>query len=181
MVIALLALALLLATAGVAGAQEQQAPKPGPEHELLRNFEGTWDVIAKASFVPGQPASESKGVATNKVALGGFFVIGDFKGQMMGMDFQGHGIHGYDTHKKKYTSVWADSMGSWMMIAEGNYDKATKTLTETCEAPDMTGKLTKYKMVTEFKDRDTHVFTMSWPDDKGKDYVGLTITYKRRR
>ena len=89
--------------------QDIPAPKPGPEHELLaKKFEGTWDCVMKCTFLPG----ESKGVQTSKVGLGGFFVVGDFKGQFGGGDFQGRSIRGYDTFKKKFTSVWCDSIGT---------------------------------------------------------------------
>jgi hypothetical protein len=124
-------------------AAEEQMPKPGPEHEFLKKMAGSWECAIKSSFVPGQPASNSKGVENSKVALGGFFVIGDFKGEMMGMPFEGHSIKGYDTFKKKYTGVWCDSMGSWMMISEGTLDKDGKVLTETSKGPDMTGKISQ--------------------------------------
>lgn len=173
-----LGLALLV---GALAFAEDEAPKPGPEHEFLKKFAGNWECTLKASFIPGQPASESKGVETSKVALGGFFVIGDFKGEMMGMPFEGHSIKGYDTFKKKFTSVWADSMGSWIMMSEGTLDKSGKVLTEVAEGPDMTGKTTKYIMKTEFKDNDNMVFNMAMPNEQGKEVNVLTITYKRKK
>ena len=67
-----------------------------------------------------------------------------------------------------------------MVCTDGTLDKSGKTLTESCEGPDPTNtKLIKYKMLTEFKDDNTIVFNMSFPDDKGKEGT-MTITYTRR-
>src|SRR5262245_22821058 len=80
-------------------------PKPTKEHELLKEREGTWDCAVKSFMEPGKPPSESKGVEVNRM-LGGLWLISDFKGDMMGQPFLGHGVTGYDPKKKKYTGVW---------------------------------------------------------------------------
>src|SRR5262245_39324125 len=88
------------------GARAQDMPKPGPEHDKLKQFVGTWDAHVKTTFEPGKPAQESKGIYTAKLDVGGFFLITDFKGEIMGAKFHGHGMSGYDPHKKKYIGVW---------------------------------------------------------------------------
>lgn len=99
------AFAVLLASAVVATAQD----KPGPEHALLKQMEGTWDGTVKLLMEPGKPPAESKGVFTAKMDLGGFFLVTEFKGEMMGQNFTGKGMSGYDPMKKKYVGTWADS------------------------------------------------------------------------
>ena len=49
------------------------------------------------------------------------------------------------------------------------------------EAMTMDGKMTKFKSVTEIKDPDTMVFTMSSPGRDGKEQTMLTISYKRKK
>ena len=56
---------VLAAAAWVCGAKVQEGhgppmPKPGPQHEHLKKYEGTWDVTIKSRM--GPQASESKGV-----------------------------------------------------------------------------------------------------------------------
>ena len=49
----------------------------------------------------------------------------------------------------------------------------------TTRGPD--GKPMKLKLVTEIKDKDRHVFSMSMPDADGKDETMFTIEYKRKK
>jgi hypothetical protein len=155
--------------------------KPGPEHELLKKDVGTWDATVENLMPPpGAPASTSKGVETNKL-IGGLWLVTDFKSQMMGQPFEGHGTTGYDTNKKKYVGTWVDSMSTGLMVGESTYDPATKTVTGYMDGTDpATGKPMKMKMVTEYKGDDTRVFTMYMPGPDGKEAPGMRITYKRR-
>jgi hypothetical protein len=157
-------------------------PQPGKEHEILKQLEGTWEATVKMPGAPGQPAMESKGEETNKLRCGGLWLISDFKSAFAGQPFEGHGIYGYDSTKKKYTSVWVDSMETYILHSEGTLDTSGKILTLKGEGPDGKGKLTKWKMTDEFKDQDTRVFTMAMDGGAdGKDIVALTITYKRKK
>jgi hypothetical protein len=177
---AVLGILSLLGFAGVTAAQQEEPPKPGPEHATLKKMEGTWEANIKASFGPGEP-TESKGTAVYKMECGGLWLTGDFKGSFAGMPFQGKSFETYDAGKKKYLSVWVDSMATLPMLSEGTYDKEKQTLTMKAEYPGPDGKPTKYTMVTTMKDDDTMLFTMSTPDKDGKDTVMMTITYKRKK
>jgi hypothetical protein len=162
---------------------EMPMVKPGPEHELLKKDVGTWDATVENLLPPppGAPAAKtSKAVETNKM-IGGLWLVTDFKSQMMGQPFQGHGTTGYDTNKKKYVGTWVDSMSTGLMVGESTYDPATKTVTGFMEGTDpATGKPTKMKMVTEYKGDDARVFTMYMTGPDGKEAPSMRITYKRR-
>jgi uncharacterized protein affecting Mg2+/Co2+ transport len=155
-------------------------PQPGPEHALLQGDVGTWDATVESFMAPGAPPMVSKGTETNSL-MAGLWLVTDFKSEMMGTAFQGHGVSGWDPAKKKYVGTWADNMSTSIGVIESSYDAAAKTMTGYMDAPDMTGKMTKHKMVTEWKDADTRVFTISMPGPDGKDVTGLRITYKRRK
>ena len=153
-----------------------QAPaKPGPEHDYLKKMEGTWDATVKFGD------QESKGTMTHKMELGGRWLTSDFEGDFGGQKFQGKGFDGYDPVKKKYVAVWVDSMSNSPMVSEGTLDKEGKVMTMLSEGPGMDGKPTKYKSVSEIKDDDTILFTMSSVDKEGKDQTMMTITYKRKK
>jgi hypothetical protein len=152
----------------------QAPPKPGPEHEILKQHEGIWEATVNLG------GAESKGTMTYKMDLGGTWLVSDFDSDLGGQKFRGKGLDTYDPKKKKYVGVWADSMETSPMITEGTYDSEKKTLTMLGEGHGMDGKPTRYKMTTEIKDKDTMVFTMSAADKDGKDQVMMTINYKRK-
>jgi hypothetical protein len=154
----------------------QEPGKPGPEHQMLKKFEGQWDATMTFTGAPGQ----SKARASYKLGLGGLWLEHHFKGDFGGMAFEGRGITGYDPRKKKYVSMWVDSMEPWMLTMEGNFAKDGKTYTETGESVGMDGQPEKVKSVFEFKDQDTIVFTMYKVADN-KDQQMMQITYKRQK
>ena len=167
--------------ASTAAAQEMPPmPKPGPEHELLKMEEGTWDAVVEMS-PPGAPVMTSKGTEVVTVGCGGLCLISKFDGDMGGMPFQGNGLTTYDPAKKKYVGSWTDSMSAGLMVTETTYDPATKKSTGWMEGPDMTGKISRMKGVTEFPDPDRRVFTMYSTGPDGKEAPTMRITYTRRK
>jgi hypothetical protein len=157
----------------------QGMPEPGPEHKKLAAKAGTWDLVFEMSGPDGAPM-KSKGVATMKLALGGFWLVEDVDADMGGMKFSGHGLLGYDPAKKLYVGTWCDSMSPALSTMEGTYDKDGKVLTSTSMMSDHTGTLVKTRMVTTEKDANTMVFEMFQPGPDGKDAKVMTITYTRR-
>jgi hypothetical protein len=171
-VVVLCAVIGLLAPAAPA---QPPSAKPGPEHERLKKMEGTWEATIKTT------EGESKGTMIFKMEVGGLWLVSNFKGSFGGQQFQGRGLDGYDPIKKKYVSVWVDSMSPALMLFEGNFDKEGKVFTQFGEGPGMDGKMTKFKSVTEMKDPDSMVFTMSSAGNNGKEQTMLTIMYKRQK
>jgi hypothetical protein len=149
-------------------------PKPGPEHAVFKEREGTWDAAIKAG------EGISKGTMVYKLDLGGLWLVSNFKADLGGQPFQGKGLDGYDPARKKYVSIWVDSMSTAPLIFEGSYDKAKSALVMTGEGPGPDGKPTRYRSVTEVKDRDTMVFTLS-AGKEGEEAVMMTITYTRKK
>lgn len=167
-----LALALV-ATAARLAAQQPEV-KPGPEHDVLKQEEGVWDVTIKSK------EGDSKGVHTAKMGLNGLWILDHFKADFGGMAFEGMGATSYDPAKKKYMGTWIDSMSTSPMVSEGTYDKATKTLTMVGNMPMPDGKSVKTTMTTVFKDADNKTFTMRTAGPDGKGIEMLNASYKRR-
>lgn len=161
--------------------QQFTAPKPGPEHEILKKDAGVWDATVEEFTEPGTPPKKSKGVETNRLACGGLWLISEFKGEMMGGPFEGHGVTGYDPAKKKYSGIWVDGMSAALGLVEGTYDEAKKTMTSIYESHDPAGNPMKMKMVTVWKGEDSRAWTASMMGEDGKDMTMLTISYKRRK
>ncbi|AMV29603.1 hypothetical protein VT84_34735 [Gemmata sp. SH-PL17] len=162
----------LVAALVAPAARGQDAPKPGPEHEILKKQEGNWDLVMKFG------GGESKGTVTYKMDLGGLWLSGALESELFGTKFQGRSLETYDAAKKKYISVWTDSMSTQPMVMEGTYDKDKKTLTLTGEHPGQDGKPAKWKSVTTLTDDNTINFSMFVGDDKEPMF---TIVYKRKK
>jgi len=161
-------LAVVLAGSSMA----QEAPKPGPEHEVLKKLVGNWTTTMKFGGM------ESKGMATYKMDLGGLWLASTFEGDFLGQKFSGRGFDSYDAGKKKYVAVWMDSMITSPLVMEGTHDKAAKTMTLTGMGTGEDGKPAKFKSVSEMPDDDTINFAMYMGDSKEP---GFTIVYKRKK
>ena len=164
--------AAAVALLAVPAVRAQEGPKPGPEHEMLKKWEGTWDATMKMA------GTEAKCKATHKMELGGLWLSSNFEGELFGSKFTGKGLDSYDANKKKFVSVWVDSMSTSPMTMEGTYDKETKKLTMAGEGPGEGGKVQKVKSVTEWKDENTAHFEMYMGDTKEPTF---TIVYKRKK
>jgi hypothetical protein len=172
---------LCCAAAGARAQDTPPMPKPGPEHELLKRDVGVWDATVEMMSPQGGAPVVSKGIETSTLGPGGLWLLSDFKSEMMGQPFQGHGITGYDPSKRKYIGTWVDSMSSGLGLVESTYDRAARKMTGSFAGPDATGQTVNLKMVTEYKDDDTRVFTMYMIGPDGKETPSMRITYKRRK
>ena len=153
----------------------QEGPKPGPEHEMLKEMEGEWTAKIKAGD------AESTGKMTSKMELGGFWLVTKFEGEISGMKFEGRGMDTYDPVKRKYVSMWADSMGPFPMMAEGTYDKEKKRLTMTAEGMGPNGQPAKYRMTTDYEGKDRQVFNLFLLPSGGEEVKMMTIEYTRKK
>lgn len=115
-----------------AGMQEMMAKwaavnAKGPEHEAFRDMVGKWDTITQMWMAPGVPPTEAPGQAEFRLILDGRFVEQVYKCEAMA--FEGLAITGYDRFKKKYVSIWLDSMSNAMCTTLGTADASGKVFT----------------------------------------------------
>jgi hypothetical protein len=177
----LIACLALETTGPSARAQEPPSPQLSDEHKLLQKGVGTWDAIVKVWPQPNAQPLESKAVEKNELLPGGLWLLSRFDGDFGGMKFHGVGQLGYDPQQKKYVGTWIDNMSPYLMVTKGDYDAATKTVTETGETRDpATHQVMKIKNVSRQIDDNTRTLEMYTPDPDGKEYKMMEITYKRR-
>jgi len=167
-------LGVVVCLAYAAAVSGQEPPKPGPEHEKLKELEGTWDAVMEMG---GQ---ESKGKTVYKSVNGGLWLLSDHEGELAGMKFEGHGLDGYDQTKKKYVSIWTDSMGTAPMFMEGDYDAKNKMVVFSGEMPVGEGKSVKVKSTHEAKDKDHRSMKMYMVMPDNSEQLMFTINYTRR-
>ena len=126
-------------------------------------------------------AQESQGEYNAKLDLGGYFLVTEFKCQLGGQAFHGHGLNGYDPFKKKYVGVWVDSMGPCIYNVEGTFDEGGKVYHETVTGPDPQGKPMKMRTTTRIEDSDHLSSKMFIVADEGKEMLMLEIAYTRKK
>ncbi|MDA1266373.1 MAG: DUF1579 family protein [Planctomycetota bacterium] len=91
-----------------------------PEAEKLAPMVGSFTSRTSYWMDPTQDPLVSGGSAEASWILGGRFMAQNFKGDMMGMPFEGMGWMGWDRVRGAYVSMWIDNFGTWMMDpAEG--------------------------------------------------------------
>lgn len=150
---------------------------PGAEQAMLAKADGNWKAEVTMWMDPAAPPMKSTGTMTNKMILGGRYQQSNFKGDMMGMPFEGVGTVGYDKARKVWVSTWVDNMSTAIMTMEGTWDDATKTATYTgkmlCPG---NGKMCEMKQTVRDIDDKTQVMEMYGPDMKtGKPYKNMEM------
>jgi hypothetical protein len=172
---------LLLLSFGPAFADSPALPPiPDAERGTLEAQAGTWDATVEAFLAPGPPTTSSA-VETNHLACDGRWLVTEFKGSFMGQPFEGHGVLGWDTFRKKLVGSWVDSAAAGLQTIEGAFDPEARILTLLAEGPDLSGKVVTSREITEWKSPDVRVLTIFNPGTLGKESIALRITYKRRK
>jgi hypothetical protein len=117
---------------GAVTAQKPEMPKPGPEHQRLGVFVGTWTFEGEMKPGPMGPGGKVTGTDRIEWTPGNFFLQRTYQGKSPMGEMQGIEIFGYDGVKKAYTFNSFDSlgmMGSGTMTVKGNTWIATGTST----------------------------------------------------
>ena len=108
-------------------------PKPTEVHQNLARFAGTWigeEVVHPSPWDPDGSTAQAR--SENRLALGGFVVIGDYEQRKGGqVTFTGHSVHSYDANQKCHVLYWFDCMGVPPNVFKGNF--AGNVLTLICE------------------------------------------------
>lgn len=158
----------------------EKAGAPGEQHKHMAKLEGKWDTKTKSWIEPDKPPMETTGSCEYHMFMDGRFLKQQCKGEMMGKQFEGMGITGYDNTSKKYTSTWMDNMATTFHVMEGTATDA-KTITQqgeyTCP---MRGHM-KLRSVLKIIDDNTHIFEMYGTGEKGgQEAKMMEITYSRK-
>lgn len=154
-----------------------EAGTPGEMHKWIARSAGSWNATIKI-LGEGQ-ASESKGTMTTEMIFGGRFAHSMFKGDFMGMPFEGVATLGYNNTSGKFESTWADSFSTATMFMTGSVDKDRKVLTMTGDCIDpMSKKPCKMKQVSTVRG-DNEMFEEFYKTVDGKETKEMEITYTR--
>jgi hypothetical protein len=168
------------------GAMMEMA-RPGENHKILEATVGNWNYKVKWWMHPDTPPMEYGGSATTKSLMdgryfttehGGKMTMPGPDGKMLEMEFKGTATEGYDNAKKKYVSSWIDNMGTGIMLMEGTYDPAAKTLTYIGEEEPLPGMKFKVRETVIYTDKDHHKMEYFEVHDGGEVKI-MEIDYTR--
>ena len=96
---------------------------PGPHHQKLDYFVGSWNTITKVwTSGPYSDPAVFKGKSVTRWILDRRFILKESKGVFRKQQWEGFGITGYDNFKKQYVGIWADSMNTQIVSFFGNFE-----------------------------------------------------------
>ncbi len=157
-------------------------PTPGPEHELLKPFEGTFRTEVQMWFGPDQWMTTT-GTMINRWELNGLYLRQDYKGDAVdgqGPCFEGAGYWGFNTVAGRYEGMWVDTASTVMQTESGQVDETGKVWTMLSEIPNPHGEgtLEKRSVITLIDDNH-HKMEMFIKLPDGSEMKNMELTYVR--
>jgi hypothetical protein len=180
----LLVLAVGLISAGYSQSEEEKAwmayGTPGEPHKAMAAETGSWTNDMTFWQEPGGQPMKATSTCEVKMILGGRYQEMKYTGNIMGMDFEGQSLLGFDNATKEYTSTWIDNMGTGVLVLKGKMDKGSKSMTMTGDMVNpVTGKTSPYRQVYTIVDANTRKFEM-YDTKNGKEFKSMEIVMKRK-
>ena len=159
----------------------QKAMSPGEPHKRLARLAGDWTFSQKMWMDPSQPPMDSAGTMHGEAILGGRYVQTTWKGNMMGMPFEGRSTEGYDNLAKKYVNSWVDNMGTGIIHSTGTCDDQGMKCSYKGDMIDpMTGKPSYMRQEITWTDANTFKNEMYGPGLDGKEFKWMEMVIKRK-
>ena len=153
---------------------------PGEPHKQFASLAGSWTTTTKSWMDPGKPPMESTGSAEMKMLLDGRFLYQEFTGEMMGQPFSGVGIDAYDNLRKRYVTVWLDTMSTGVFTMEGTASADGKTITLKGQHGEPGGGHMTHRAIWKLVDANTQTFEMYGTHGHGEEMKMIEITYTRK-
>lgn len=153
---------------------------PGEAHKMMAEETGSWTNEMTFWHEPDGKPMKATTTSEVKMVLGGRYQEMNYKGDMMGMPFEGKSTLAFDNTTKEYISTWMDNMGTGMMVMRGTYDPASKAINLKGEMVDpIRGKAIPYREVYTIVDAKTRKMEM-FDTKNGKEYKCMEIVMKKK-
>lgn len=160
----------------------QEYSTPSDIHKMIASWDGAWTAESTQWMDPKAPPVKGKADATNKMIMDGRYQETTYKGEFMGMPFNGKGTLAYDNARKVFNSTWIDNMGTGIMFMEGTWDEATKTINFKGTSTDpMTKTAINMRETFTIVDANTQKMEMFMPGMDGKEFKSMEIVFTRKK
>lgn len=153
---------------------------PGEAHKFMAADTGSW--ANEMTFWHDENSKPEKATSTSesKMIMGGRYQEMNYKGEMMGMPFEGKSTMAYDNATKEFISTWIDNMGTGVMIMKGKMSADGKSIESKGEMVDpVTGKALECREMYTVVDANTRKFEM-FCTKNGKEHKNMEIIMKRK-
>lgn len=178
---------------GSAGYPEmmKELTRPGNNHKLLAGIVGRWNFTGRHfSDNPKAKPFEFKGIVERKSLWEGRYFVsettGDGKLQMPWSDgreitFKDMSVEGYDNVKKKFVRAIIDNhFDTGILMFEGDYDSANKTIIYNADIETAPGQKIKTRILLKILDSDHYI--EEFYESQGKQEVKVTeLSYTRAK
>ncbi len=146
------------------------------EVELLFADAGRWLGRVEVRPSPQGAVQISEGTLVGRMC--GPWLVSDFKNTTSG--FEGHGVCGWDSIENHYVATWVDPMRRSLVVMQGRWDDATRTMTFVGEMARPDGSRIRWREVTERPEDDVRVFRSFVPSPDG-EFEAMTVRYERQK
>lgn len=190
-----LTLSLVLLFTAVSAAQEAKLPsaedqvkltKPGPEHEALAGYAGTWDVTV--SMGTGASSVEYLGTAENRMTVGGRFLQVEYQAKTEADATEGIFTVGFDSRHQRYTLIAMDSFGTYFVTSQGQLDdqsgKVRMSGTDDDPVMKAMGYTKEFVHVLDLRKPDEFVVEVWFVDTRTparKEFKYMEYAFKRKK
>ena len=183
--IALLALCMAGNRATAQTQAEQKAwmayMTPGKEHKRLAVETGFWINDMTLWHDPKSPPVKATTNSEVKMIFNGRYQEIYYKGEVMGMPFEGKSTIAFDNATKEYISTWIDNMGTGLMVLHGKADKNGMVISSTGEMVNPAdGKSNPCREVYTILSENTRKLEVFDTKD-GKEWKSMEIIMKRKQ
>jgi hypothetical protein len=159
------------------------AGQPGAEHKKLQPFVGNWNFTMKLWTDPSQPPAELKGTIERKWIMDGRFVQETAHGECAktGKSFEGMGILGYDSARKKFSMVKICGLCGTVSSSLASSDsKGTRFECGTEECCPLSGEMIKGRDELLVESNDRIVLNVYKTINDREVKVGEMVTIRQR-
>jgi hypothetical protein len=164
-----------------------ESGKPSAQNNILvlAGLSGEWHYTAAIWAKPGAEPKWTKGTIRNQMTLDDRFLSSTYIGSLdiggHDLTINGQGLIGFDNARKSFTSVWADTLTTGMMIGTGTYDRKKNVIKETGQFTNpLTGTAEKFRSELQFTDTDDYKRIIFAIDGSGKETKLMEFDYSKR-
>jgi hypothetical protein len=158
-------IAVTVSGLAVVAAQQPAAPKPGPDHQKLGYFVGTWTSTGEMKANPFGPGGKMTMTESCEWFQGGFAVVCRSEGTSPMGPTKGLGIMGYNAEEKVYTYYGLDNSAMNMAsVPKGTVQGDTWTYSDEAM---MGGKKIKSRFV--LKTASPTSYSFKWEMEEAPD------------
>lgn len=154
---------------------------PGEPHKMMAEETGSWTNEMTMWHDVNATAEKATSTSESKMILGGRYQEMNYKGEMMGMPFEGRSTMAYDNATKQYISTWIDNMGTGIMVMKGKMEEGANSMELYGDMVDpVTGKAKMCREVYTIVDANTRKMEMFCGEGE-KQFKNMEIIMKRKK